>query len=252
MAGHNKWSKVKHIKAVVDVKRGKIFSKFSKEITIAAKLGGGSPDANARLRSAILAARGANMPNDNIDRAIKKGTGELAGGDLAEVVYEGYGPGGAAFLVDVATDNRNRSAQDMRVLFSKKGGSIADSGSVLYQFLRCGALELRGVKLGEDELMEKMLESGADDMSRDGDEAWIVYCASDQLYSVGQQLKNFGLSVESQKLIYRVEQPIVIEAMEIAEVLMELYDALDDYDDTLNVFTNFEFSAELLEKINLN
>ncbi|MDP1592124.1 MAG: YebC/PmpR family DNA-binding transcriptional regulator, partial [Prosthecobacter sp.] len=161
MAGHNKWSKIKRGKAITDAKRGNAFSKLAKEITLAAKSGGGSPDMNARLRSAILAARAANVPNDNIDRAIKKGTGEIAGAALEEILYEAYGPGGVAMMIEIVTDNRNRSANDIRVLLSKNNGTFADSGSVAYMFQRRGEIRLDKSAATEDQIMEAALEAGA-------------------------------------------------------------------------------------------
>lgn len=243
MAGHNKWSKVKHIKGAADAKRGKIFSKLSKEITLAAKAGGGSPDMNARLRSAILNAKGQNMPNDTIDRAVKKGTGELDGSTIDEIVYEGYGPGGVAFMIEIATDNRNRSAQDLRTTFTKNGGTFADAGSVAYMFQRLGEVRLDKEGISEDQATELALEAGADDVLDDGDE-WVLFTSLDKLFSVGNALKDKGVTARSQKLIYHPSTSITIEDPAIARQVVRLYDALDDYDDTQNVFSNFELSDQ--------
>ncbi len=248
MAGHNKWSKVKHIKAVVDAKRGKVFSKLSKEISIAAKHGGPSPDANARLRSAILAARAANVPNDNIDRAIKKGAGDLGGASLDEVMYEGYGPGGVAILIDIVTDNRNRTANDIRVLLSKNGGTFADAGSVAYQFQRVGEIRVEQGVLTEDAVTELALEAGADDVQPDGDD-WVIYTAMEQLFQVAGSLKEKGVAAKSQKLIYHPGTTVTLTDVEIARQMIKLYDVLDDYDDTQNVFVNFEIDDEIADQL---
>lgn len=248
MAGHNKWSKVKHIKAVVDAKKGKVFSKFSKELTLAAKQGGSNPELNARLRTAILNARAQNMPMDNIERAIKKGAGELEGATLEEIVYEGYGPGGVAMLIEVVTDNRNRSVNDLRVIFSKNGGTFADAGSVAYLFARIGEIRLDKAALTEDQAMELALEAGADDVHDGGDE-WVVTTATDQLFQVGSALQAKGVSPKSQTLTYQPSTTIEIGDPQTAKALMKLYDALDDYDDTQNLHANFEIDDDVMAAI---
>ena len=248
MAGHNKWSKIKRLKAVVDSKRGKVFSQLSKEITLAAKQGGGSSDSNARLRSAILAARSQNMPNDNIDRAIKKGTGELAGDAIEEIVYEAYAPGGTAMMIEVVTDNRNRAAADLRTLLFKTAGTFADAGSVAYMFQRRGEIRLTKEGLSEDQLTEAALEAGADDFTDDGDD-WIIYTATDQLFNVANGLKDKGLTTTSQKLIYHPNNLILISDEAIAQQVTKLYDILEDYDDTQNVYANFDLTAEAAEAL---
>lgn len=243
MAGHNKWSKVKHIKGAADAKRGKIFSKLSKEITLAAKAGGGSSDMNARLRSAILSAKAQNMPNDTIDRAVKKGTGEIDGAAIEEIVYEGYGQGGVAFMVEVATDNRNRSAQDMRTTFFKNNGTFADAGSVAYMFQRRGEIRIDKAAFNEEQATELALESGADDVTSD-EEDWILYTTLEQLFTVGAALKERNVTTKSQNLIYLPSNTLLIDDPDVARQLVRLYDALDDYDDTQNVFANFELSDQ--------
>ncbi|MBX7209499.1 MAG: YebC/PmpR family DNA-binding transcriptional regulator [Verrucomicrobiaceae bacterium] len=245
MAGHNKWSKVKHIKGVVDAKRGRIFSKLSKELTLAAKHGGGNPDLNARLRSAITAAKAANMPGDTLDRAIKKGTGELGGAVIEEVMYEGYGPGGVAFLVEVVTDNRNRAANDLRTLFSKNGGTFADAGSVAYLFTRLGEIRLDKGSLDEDAVMELALDAGADDVQDDGDE-WVITTAQDRLFAVASALREKKLTPKSEQLVYRPGTTIEVTDSATTEKLLKLYDMLDEYDDTQNVHANFEIPDEAL------
>lgn len=241
MAGHNKWSKVKHIKGPADAKRGRIFSKLSKEISLAAKAGGGSVDMNARLRSAILSAKAQNMPNDTIDRAVKKGTGELGGAAIEEVVYEGYGPGGVAFMIEIATDNRNRSAQDMRTLCTKNNGTFADAGSVAYLFQRLGEIRIEKAAFSEDQATELALDAGADDVVED-DEDWVLYTTLDKLFLVAGALKDKNIPTKSQQLIYQPSTTITIDDPEVARQIVKLYEALDDYDDTQNVFANFELS----------
>ncbi len=248
MAGHNKWSKVKHIKAVVDVRRGKVFSKHSKEITLAAKEGGGNSDLNARLRAAIIAARAQNMPNDKIDRAVKKGTGELEGAELVEIVYEGYGPGGVAMLVEVVTDNRNRSAQDMRTLFSKNEGTFADAGSVAYLFSRRGEVRIPRGGIDEEAATELAMDAGAEDVLDGGDE-WIYYTDMGQLFPVGSALRDKGHEPNSQKLIYHPATTVTITDVEAGVRLLKLYEALDDYDDTQNVYANFEISDDIADEL---
>ncbi len=248
MAGHNKWSKIKRGKAIVDAKRGNAFSKLAKEITLAAKHGGGSPDTNARLRSAILAARAANVPNDNIDRATKKGTGELAGAQLEEILYEAYAPGGVAMMIEIVTDNRNRSANDMRVLLSKNNGTFADSGSVAYLFARRGEIRLDKAAGNEDQIMEAALEAGAEDIQEDGDD-WIVYTATDQLYQVVGGLREKGFTSRTQNLIYQPQTTVTISDLDTAKSLIHLYDLLDDYDDSQYVHANFEIDDAIADQL---
>ncbi|GAA5483507.1 YebC/PmpR family DNA-binding transcriptional regulator [Haloferula sargassicola] len=248
MAGHNKWSKVKHIKARVDVIRGKVFSKCAHEIAIAARDGGGDPTMNARLRAAIDSAKAVSMPKDNIERAIKKGTGELGGDAIQEVTYEGYGSGGAAYIVEAATDNLNRTAADIRSIFSKAGGSVATPGSVSYQFDRKGEIRYENVGSGEDRLMELVIEAGGDELENDGDE-WVVLTAPTELFAVSESLRGAGLEPKSEKLVSLPQNVTMIDDLEQAKQLMKLYEQLDDCGDTLNVFTNFEFSDEVLEAL---
>lgn len=245
MAGHNKWSKVKHIKAVVDAKRGKVFSKFSKELSLAAKQGGSNPELNARLRTAILNARAMNMPGDNIERAIKKGAGELDGAALEEIVYEGYGHGGVAMLIEVVTDNRNRAVSDIRLIMSKNGGTFADAGSVSYLFNRLGEIRLDKGTLTEDRAMELALEAGGEDMQEDGDD-WVIYTAQDQLFAVGAALQDNGAAPRSQQLIYQPTTTVTLSDEETARSFLKLYDILEDYDDTQNIHANFEIAEELM------
>jgi YebC/PmpR family DNA-binding regulatory protein len=248
MAGHNKWSKIKRTKAVIDAKRGNAFSKLAKELTLAAKAGGGSPDTNARLRSAITAAKAANVPNDNIDRAIKKGTGELASAALEEVLYEAYAPGGVAMMIEIVTDNRNRSANDVRVLLSKNNGTFADSGSVAYMFQRRGEIRLDKPAATEDQLMEIALDAGADDIVDDGDD-WVVYTPTEKLFQVANALRDKNISSRSQKLIYQPQTTVTITDVATAKSLIKLYDILDDYDDTQHVHANFEIDDAIADQL---
>lgn len=244
MAGHNKWSKVKHIKGAIDAKRSQLFSKLSKEISIAAR-NGGDPDLNPRLRSAVTLARKQSMPSDNIDRAIKKGTGELGGATIEELLYEGYGPGGVAFLIEVATDNKNRSPADIRTIFNKNNGNMGSVGSVAYLFDRKGEIRLPAAALGEDAMLEAALEAGADDVISDADEH-TVYTGVENLFEVANQLGKAGHESASQKLVYVPKTTITITDTAVAASLIKLTDALDDYDDTQNVYSNFDFTDEVL------
>lgn len=248
MAGHNKWSKIKRGKAVVDAKRGNVFSKLAKEITVAAKNGGSNPDLNARLRSAILAARAANVPNDNIERAVKKGAGELGGMAIEEITYEGYGPGGIAFMIEVVTDNRNRAANDLRVLLSKNGGTFADAGSVAYQFTRRGEMRLDKGALTEDAVMELALDAGAEDVQDEGDD-WVIFTATDQLFQVAGTLRERGVTANSPKLIFQPNTTITLTDLETARAVIKIYDLLDDYDDTQNVHANFEIDDSIADSL---
>ncbi|MBP7950691.1 MAG: YebC/PmpR family DNA-binding transcriptional regulator [Verrucomicrobiales bacterium] len=248
MAGHNKWSKVKHIKEKVDAKKGKVFSKLSRELTLAAK-SGGDPDMNPRLRSAILAAKAVNMPSDNIERAIKKGTGELAGDVLEEALYEGFGPGGVALLVEVVTDNKNRSLGDIRTTLNKNGGSIGSSGSVSFLFERKGEIKLPAAAGSEDAIMELAMDAGADDVASDPDEHTIL-TAPDKLYAVCSHLKEKGSTPETVRLVYLPQNCIQITDAATAAQVLRVCDALDDLDDTQNVFGNFDIPDEILEQLN--
>ncbi|MBK1881088.1 YebC/PmpR family DNA-binding transcriptional regulator [Luteolibacter pohnpeiensis] len=248
MAGHNKWSKVKHIKARVDAVKGRVFSKCAHEIALAARAGGGDPAANARLRSAIDHAKSVSMPKDNIERAIKKGTGELGGDAIQEVTYEGYGPGGTAFIVEMATDNLNRSAQDTRTIFSKNGGSIGTPGSVSYQFDRKGEIRIPATSISAEKLMDLAIEAGADDIQSDDDEH-LIYTAPTELGSVANILRDREISLTSEKLVSIPQTPILIDDLIIARQVVKIYDVIDDYQDTHNLFTNFEIAEELLDQI---
>ena len=249
MAGHSKWSKVKRFKGAIDAKRGKIFSKLSKEISIAAKTGGGDPNANLRLRSAIQAARSASMPNDNVERAIKRGTGE--GNDAQhfdEIVYEGYGPGGVAVIVEAATDNKNRTAAEIRSIFSKNHGNLASSGSVSYMFHKKGQIAVARTGLDEDRVLEIALEAGAEELTTEED-AYVITTAHDQLYAVAEALKDAGVSTDGQKFTFIPDTTVSVTDEAAALQVLRLCDALEDDDDVQNVYSNLDISDEMLARL---
>jgi YebC/PmpR family DNA-binding regulatory protein len=249
MAGHSKWSKVKRIKGAIDVKRGKLFSKLSKEITVAARMGGGDPSGNPRLRAAVLAARAQSMPNDNIDRAIKRATGDLDGGShYEEIVYEGYAPGGIALMVEAATDNKNRTAADLRLIFTKNHGNLASTGSVSYMFKRRGQIAVPLSAVSEDRLLEIILEAGADELTSDG-EHYLIITAHDQLYAVAEALRLGGIPTDSQKLTYLPDNIVPISDESVASQVLRLCDALEDNDDVQNVYSNFDLPEDLLARL---
>lgn len=248
MAGHNKWSKVKRLKGALDQKRGKLFSKLAKEITVAAKMGGGDPAGNPRLRAAMLTARAQSMPSDNIERAIQRGTGEGAeAASYEELIYEGYAAGGVAVLIEAATDNKNRTAADLRLIFSKNHGHLGSSGSVAYLFKRKGQISVRQNAADEEKLLELALEAGAEDMNSD-DEHHVIATAHDQLYAVAERLRSAGVIAESQKLVYNPESAVQIADEQIAARVLRLCEALEDNDDVQNVHANFELAEKVLER----
>ena len=246
MAGHNKWSKVKHIKARVDAIKGKVFSKCAHEIAITARDGGGDPAINHRLRAAIDNAKAVSMPKENIERAIKKGTGELGGEAIQEVSYEGYGAEGVAFIIEAATDNLNRTAADIRSIFSKNGGSVATPGSVSYQFDRKGEIKIAAGGIEEDRIMDAAILAGADEVLSDEDEH-IVLTAPTELAAVAGKLREVGFKTISEKLVSIPQTPTVVSNEHRAREVIKLYELLDEYADTMNVFTNFEVADEVLE-----
>lgn len=248
MSGHNKWSKIKHVKARVDAIKGKVFSKCAHEIAIAARDGGGDPSMNHRLRAAVDNAKAVSMPKDNIERAIKKGTGELGGAAIQEVCYEGYGPHGVAFIVEAATDNLNRTAADVREVFSKGGGSVATQGSVSYQFDRKGEIRLSAEGLSEDAMMDAAILAGADEVISDQEEHMVLTAAT-ALGSVSSALREAGYKLISEKLVSLPQTPAMIDDEEQARQVLKLYERLDELGDTMNVFTNFELSDEILERL---
>lgn len=247
MAGHSQWANRKHRKARQDAKRGKLFSRLGREIMIAAREGGGDPDANARLRMAIERARQASLPADNIERAIKRGTGELEGQSFEELMYEGYGPGGAALLIQIVTDNRNRTASEVRHLFSKHGGNLSEKGSVAWMFERKGLLyvERSEVTMDEEELMLASIEAGAEDF-RSNDEGFEIITSVDDLESVRTELEEAGVNKFSTvELTQLPVNQVAVDGKE-AEQLLRLLDALEDHDDVQSLYSNFDISEELL------
>ena len=249
MAGHNKWSKVKRIKGAIDAKRGKIFSKLAKEIAVAAKLGGPDPDANVRLRSAISAARVQNMPNDNVERAIKRGCGDTGEAALEEVTYEGYASDGVALLIEAATDNKNRTAADVRLIFSKHGGHLGGAGSVAYLFQRRGEVTVAEEGADPDRLLEVVLEAGADELTSEPGQPHVVTTAPDRLAAVADALRAVSFTVVSQKLVFVPQTTVTVTDEKTAAGVLHLHDALDDNDDVLNVYSNFDMPAGMLERL---
>ena len=239
MSGHSKWHTIKHKKGALDAKRGKIFTKMIKEITVATKTGGsGDPDSNARLRKAISDAKAQNMPNDTIDRAIKRGLGEGEGSNYDEVTYEGYGPGGVAILCDILTDNRNRTVAEIRHIFSKNGGNMGESGSVGWMFDKKGYIVVDKAAKSEDELFEIAIEAGADDVQDDGD-VWEILTAPESFESVNEAIKNAGITPQAAEVSMIPQNYIHLEGAD-ANQMMKLYDALDDNDDVQKVYANFD------------
>ncbi len=247
MSGHNRWSKLKRANAIMGKTKGKLYSKLIKEMTVAARLGGGSPEGNPRLRVAIAAAREANMPNDNIQRAIKKGTGELEGASYEEIVYEGYGPGGVAVLVECLTDNRNRSAADVRSMLGKEGGNMGAEGSVNWMFHKKGAISLRPGPT-EDQVMAVALEAGAEDILDHGAEGFEVRCAPNDLHAVASALESAGLKLSEQKWTYIPQNTVRLEG-DNARKMLKLMELLEDNDDVQNVYANFEMDDALMESL---
>lgn len=239
MAGHNKWSKVKRLKAVTDSRRGKVFSRLSRDITMAAKTGGGDPDGNARLRTLLLKAREANMPVDNVDRAIKKGTGELPGVVFEEMTYEGYGPGGVAFVVQCTTDNKTRAAKDVRAAFNQFDGNLAQTGSVAFQFLHAGQFLIAKEQVPEEKLMEVALEAGADDVITT-DQGYEVRCNIHAFDKVSQALSTAHIPTASAEIAYIPTSTVPVTDPAKAKAIEGLHDALEELDDVQAVFSNEE------------
>lgn len=244
MAGHSKWAKVKRLKAVTDAKKGKVFSRFSREITIAAKSGGGDPGMNPRLRTILMKAKEANMPADNIDRAIKKGTGELPGVSYEDVTYEGYGPGGVGMIVKVTTDNKNRAASELRSVFTKFGGNLAGAGAVGFQFLHAGQFLIGKDKTTEDKLMEVALDAGADDVLTT-DEGFEVRCNVHAFDKIAHALDKAGIKADSSEIAYIPTTTVPVSDSHVAQTLEKLHEALDELDDVQNVFSNEELDASI-------
>ncbi|HXR24870.1 MAG TPA: YebC/PmpR family DNA-binding transcriptional regulator [Candidatus Binataceae bacterium] len=244
MSGHSKWSSIKHKKAARDAKRGKVFTKLIKEITIAARLGGGDINANPRLRTAVLTARAQSMPNDNIDRAIKKGTGELGGGQLEEVSYEGYGPAGVALIVNVFTDNRNRTVSELRFMLSKSGGNLGESGCVAWMFRKRGMITVDKQGADEDKLIELALEAGAEDVVSD-DDSYQVLTPADRFAAVRDALEAAKIPLASAELTMIPENTVKVSGHQ-AEQVLKLMEDLEDHDDVQSVAANFDIDEEVM------
>ncbi|MGP1576072.1 MAG: YebC/PmpR family DNA-binding transcriptional regulator [Treponema sp.] len=238
MSGHSKWATIKHAKGAADAKRGQMFTKFIKEISIAARMGGGDPNGNPRLRTAILKARAANMPKDNIERAIKKGTGELGGANYEELLYEGYGAGGVAVLVEVLTDNKNRAAANVRNLFSKNGGNLGATGSVAYMFNRKGVIEYDAEVVGEEQLMEDGLEAGAEDITGDGGVITVTTDPND-FATVLEALQGKGYESVSAGISMVPDTYMTLDA-ETTKKVLKMVDRIEEDDDVQNVYTNLD------------
>lgn len=247
MAGHSKWANIKYRKGRQDAKRGKMFTKATKEIMLAARDGGGDPDMNPRLRVAIDAAKKLNMPKDKIETAIKKGTGELAGGTIDEVIYEGYGPGGVAILVQAATDNKNRTVAEIRKIFSKCGGSMGEAGCVNWMFENLGVLTFSKEKYNEDQLLEIGLEAGVEDLVDDGD-SWEIRTAPENFIQVREAFEQAGVEIESAEVAMVAQNYVELDA-ETAKKALKLYEQLDDHDDVQKVHANFDIPDELMAEL---
>jgi YebC/PmpR family DNA-binding regulatory protein len=244
MAGHSQWANIKHRKAAVDAKRSKLWSKLSKAIIVAAKLGGGDPSSNVRLRTAILDAKAVSLHRDNIERAIKKGTGEIAGGDVEEILYEGYGPGGVAVLCDILTDNRNRTAPEVRKLFDNCGGKLGSTNCVAYLFERKGFFSIKQSTIELEKLMELALENGADDVTESG-EYFELTCAPEAYSGLSEALDAQNIAVEN-KEVSRVPSSTVEVDSETAVSVMKLLEKLEEHDDVQSVASNVNFTEEQL------
>ncbi len=246
MSGHSKWAGIKHKKAALDKKRGKLFSKVIKEITIAAREGGGDEDANSRLRQAIQKAKNANVPSDNIDRAVKRGTGELAGVTYETVIYEGYSLGGVALLVEAATDNKNRTSSEIRRIFSKYEGNLGGSGSVSWQFDKKGMILIEATQIDEDKLMQIALDAGAEDLTTEEDYYQIVTSIKD-LEAVSKAIEDKNIKIASAEITMMPKSVIKVNG-NTAEKVLTLVNALDDHDDVQHVYANFDIPDEILQK----
>lgn len=245
MAGHSKWKQIKRKKAVTDSRRASSWTKVIREITIAAKFGGGDPGGNPRLRTAIDAAKAVNMPADNIERAIKKGTGELEGGNIEEVAYEGYGPGGAALFIEGTTDNPHRTVADIRHAFSRNGGNLGATNSVAWMFERKGQIYLDATALNEEQTLEAALDAGAEDFAREGDQ-FIVSTAPNDFHAVQDALRARGVAIAESELAMVPQNTVKVEGKD-AEALIKLIEVLEELDDVSKVFSNFDIDSELAE-----
>lgn len=250
MSGHSKWAGIKHKKAIVDAKRGQAFTRASREITIAAKEGGGDPDINFRLRLAMNRAREINMPTDRIDSAIKRGTGELKGDSLEELRYEGYGPAGVAIMVDAFTDNRNRTSAALKHIFSKHGGNLAESNAVAWVFERKGAISVEVARKDPDEIGLAAIEAGAEDIQVEGSSVEITTAPAD-FEAVRKAVESLGVTIENAELTMQPKQTVEV-GEDRASGLLRLLEALEEDDDVQQVYANFDIPADVLERISAN
>jgi len=248
MSGHSKWANIKHKKGKADAKRGKVFTRISKEITIASREGGGDADGNPRLRLAIQNARAVNMPNDNIVRAIKKGTGEIEGVNYEEITYEGYAPNGVAVILETVTDNKKRTVSEIRALMTRLGGNLGETNSVAWNFERKGVIVIKTNGKTEEQLFEIVIESGADDLEFDEESSRII-CPMENFAIVNKFFEDKKFEVLEGKLEYIAKNTVNIATVEEAQKIMKFIDAFEDHDDVQNVFSNFEISDEIAEKI---
>lgn len=244
MSGHSKWAQIKRKKAVTDARRGQLWTKLLKEITVAARLGGGDPEGNSRLRAAIQDAKAANVPNDNIDRAIKRGTGQLEGTSIEEATYEGYAPGGVAVLVETVTDNKNRTVSEIRHLFSKNGGNLGESGCVSWMFEKKGYFAIDKKEMSEEEFMEVALELGADDISIE-DESYEIFSRPEDYGAVRDALEQREIPLVAKELAMLPQSYVQVED-DLAPGVLRLMDALEEQDDVQNVWANFDIDADVL------
>ncbi len=248
MSGHSKWATTKHKKAAADSKRGKIFTKIIREITVAAKIGGGDPEGNPRLRTAILKAKENNMPADNIKKAVQKGTGELPGVSYEEMTYEGYGPGGVAIIIQLLSDNKNRTVSEIRHLLSKSGGNMGESGSVAWMFQKKGYLSIEKQKADEDKLMSVALDAGAEDIRSDDPTIFEVIAAPADFEKVKKAMTDAGLTPSYAEVTLLPQTYIRVDGKE-AEQMLRLMEALEDHDDVQNVYANFDIPDEVMAKV---
>jgi YebC/PmpR family DNA-binding regulatory protein len=247
MSGHSKWATIKHKKGALDAKRGKIFTRLIKEITIAAKAGGGDPDGNPRLRTAIAAAKAENMPADNIKRAVQRGTGELEGVSYEEIQYEGYGPGGVALIVEVTTDNKNRAVSEIRHAFTKNGGNMGEPKSVSWMFTKKGLIVVAKSAAPEDKLMDIVLEAGGDDLSDEG-ESWEIITDPNAFHTVLEAVKKAGIETEVAEITMIASTYTKLEGAQ-ANQMIRLLEVLEDQDDVQNVYSNFDMDAKQMEEV---
>ncbi len=248
MSGHSKWSTIKRHKAAIDAKKGKVFSVISKDLTLAARSGGGDPEMNARLRTLIAKAKAANMPAENVDRAIKKGTGEIEGMTIEELTYEGYGPAGVGFIVEVTTDNKNRSASEIRSTFSKYGGNLAGAGALAFNFQRKGQFLISTDETNEEQLMEVAAEAGAEDIKTEEDHFEVI-CEANDFDNVAKALEDAGIKTEQAEIVYLPNSLTPVADKDTAQKVLRLVEMLEDWDDVRAVHTNYDIEESVLSEV---